>query len=290
MATSVSSSSFAPLIPAVLGRTVVDHVDAKSILTPTSGFMSRYKFTLNPYVGCSFGCEYCYARFFAPPKRYRETWGRWVTVKRNAVALMSDACRSGVLKSGDKVFMSSVTDPYQPIEKQSRLTRAVLETILNVGVQPRLTIQTRSQLVTRDVDLFRRFQRLRVNVTVTTDSDKVHSRYEPHCPPIAARFKALEALSAAGVRIGVSISPMLPIDDVESFGKRLADLNAEEYVTQYLRPGRSRFAAGTNIEAVQKAREDGWTVAEYRRARAVLSRVLGSQRTLLEGEEGYAPA
>ncbi|MCI0832290.1 MAG: hypothetical protein J4N72_06550 [Chloroflexi bacterium] len=98
------------------------------------------------------------------------------------------------------------------------------------------------------------------------------------------------ALSAAGVRIGVSISPMLPIDDVESFGKRLADLNAEEYVTQYLKPGRSRFAAGTGIEAARKASEDGWTVREYRRARAVLSKVLGNQRTLLEGEEGYAPA
>ena len=115
-------------------------------------------------------------------------------------------------------------------------------------------------------------------------------RYEPHCPSIAARFKALEALTAAGVRVGVSISPMLPIDDVESFGQRLADLKADEYVTQYLKSWRSRFAAGTNIEAVRMVHEDGWTVREYRRARAVLSRVLGNQRPLLEGEEGYAPA
>ena len=217
MTTSVASSKFAPLIPTNLGRTLVDRVDSKSILTPTSGFMSRYKFTLNPYVGCSFGCDYCYAQFFAPSERHRETWGRWVTVKKNAVELMAAAFRSGVLKSGDKIYMSSVTDPYQPIEKQIRLTRAVLEAILDAGVQPRLTIQTRSQLVTRDADLFQRFQRLRVNVTVTTDSDRVRRRYEPHCPSIAARFKALKTLSAAGVRIGVSISPMLPIDDVESF-------------------------------------------------------------------------
>ena len=252
--------------------------------------MSQYKFTLNPYVGCSFGCEYCYARFFAPSKRHRETWGRWVTVKKNAVELMTNACRSGVLKSGDTVYMSSVTDPYQPIEKRIRLTRAVLESVLDAGVQPRLTIQTRSQLVTRDVDVFQQFERIRVNVTVTTDSDEVRRRYEPHCPSIAARFKALKALSAAGVRVGVSISPMLPIDDVESFGERLAALNADEYVTQYLKSGRPRFAAGTSIEAAKKAREDGWTVREYRRARAVLSRVLGKQRPLLEGEEGYAPA
>ena len=252
--------------------------------------MSQYKFTLNPYVGCSFGCEYCYARFFAPSKRHRETWGRWVTVKKNAVELMTEACRSGALKSGDAVYMSSVTDPYQPIERQIRLTRAVLESVLDAGVQPRLTIQTRGQLVTRDIDVFRRFERIRVNVTVTTDSDAVRRRYEPHCPSIAARFKALKALSAAGVRVGVSVSPMLPIDDAESFGEMLADLNADEYVTQYLKSGRSRFAAGTTIEAAKKAREDGWTVREYRRARAVLSRVLGKQRPLLEGAEGYAPA
>ncbi len=290
MATSIAPSEFAPLIPTVLGRTLVDRIDSKSILTPTSGFMSRYKFTLNPYVGCSFGCEYCYARFFAPSERHRETWGRWVTVKKNAVNLINEACRSEALKSDDTVYMSSVTDPYQPIEKQIRLTRAVLESVLDAGVQPRLTIQTRSQLVTRDVDVFQRFERIRVNVTVTTDSDEVRRRYEPHCPSIAARFKALKALSAAGVRGGVSISPMLPIDDVESFGERLADLNADEYVTQYLKPGRSRFAAGTSVEAAQMAREDGWTASEYRRARTVLSRVLGDQRTLLEGEEGYAPA
>ena len=143
--------------------------------------------------------------------------------------------------------------------------------------------------MTRDVDLFRRCRRLRVNVTVTTGADEVRRRYEPHCPSNAARFKALKALSAAGVRIGVSISPMLPIDDVESFGKRLADLNAEEYVTQYLKPGRSRFAAGTGIEAARKASEDGWTVRACRRARSVRPKVRANQRTRLGGGEGDVP-
>lgn len=252
--------------------------------------MGQYKFTLNPYAGCSFGCDYCYARFFAPSERHQETWGRWVTVKKNAVELITEACRSGALKSDDAVYMSSVTDPYQPIEQQIRLTRAVLKTVLDAGVQPRLTVQTRSPLVTRDIDLFKRFERIRVNVTVTTDSDDVRRRYEPHCPSIASRFKALETLSAAGMRVGVSISPMLPIDDPEAFGERLADLNADEYVTQYMKPGRSRFAAGTSIEAAQKVREDCWTGREYREARAALSRILGQQRPLLEGGEGYAPA
>jgi len=195
-----------------------------------------------------------------------------------------------VLKSGDAVYMSSVTDPYQPVERRLGLTRTILEAILDSDVQPRLTIQTRSPLVTRDIDLFERFEKLRVNVTITTDSEKVRLRYERHCPSIRARIKAATALSAAGVRIGVSISPMLPLKDAEAFGARLADLRAEEYVTQYLKPVRSQFAAGTSSEALRRAREDGWGVLEYREARELLARALGEERPLLEGVAGFAPA
>jgi DNA repair photolyase len=277
-------------MPATVGRVSVVHGYAKSILTPTSGFMSQYKFTLNPYGGCAFGCEYCYARFFAPSSKQRETWGQWVSVKTNARELIAKACRSGALKSGDAVYMSSVTDPYQPVERCLGLTRATLESILDSGVQPRLTIQTRSPRVTRDIDLFERFERIRILLTITTDSEDVRRRYEPRCPPIAARIEAAAALSEAGIRIGVSISPMLPLEDAEAFGARLADLTAEEYVTQYLKPGRSQFAAGTSAEALRRAREDGWGLREYRRAREVLARALGDERRLLEGAEGYAPA
>ena len=279
-----------PTERSAFGRTSVQHIDSKSILTPASGFMSQYKFTLNPYGGCAFGCEYCYARFFAPSSEQRETWGQWVLVKTNARELIASACRFGVLKSGDAVYMSSVTDPYQPVERRLGLTRTVLEAILDSGVQPRLTIQTRSPLVTRDIDLFERFERLRVNVTITTDSEEVRLRYERHCPSIRARIKAAAALSAAGVRIGVSISPMLPVKDAEAFGAMLADLTAEEYVTQYLKPGRSRFAAGTSAEALRRVREDGWGLREYRQAREVLARALGYERPLLEGVAGFAPA
>jgi DNA repair photolyase len=213
-----------------------------------------------------------------------------VAVKGNAVELIAQACRAGTLKSGDRIYMSSVTDPYQPIEKKLALTRGILAAIIASGVQPRLTVQTRSPLVVRDIDLLQQFERIRVNVTVTTDSEAVRLRYEPHCPSIAVRFRALAALARAGVKIGVSISPMLPIGDVESFGARLAELNADEYVTQYLKAGRSRFAAGTSVEAFRKAKEDGWGLCEYQAARETLSRTLGEDKHLLEGVEGYAPA
>ncbi len=251
--------------------------------------MSRYKFTLNPYGGCAFGCEYCYAKMFTSSAEQRKTWGRWVLVKTNARELVARACRCGALNAGDAVYMSSVTDPYQPVERRLRLTRAVIEAILDSRVQPRLTVQTRSPLVTRDIDLFLGFERIRIHFTITTDSEDVRRRYESRCPPIQARMKAAAALSSAGVRIGVSISPMLPLKDAAAFGAELADLGAEEYVTQYLKPGGSQFAAGSSAEALRMVREDGWGLREYRQARAVLAGALGGERPLLEGREGYAP-
>lgn len=274
------------------GGARISYVDSRSLLSPTGGFISSYKFTLNPYSGCGFGCEYCYARFFAPSLEEQQTWGQWVKVKENAVELLRKARTARTpgrrLEPGDAIYMSTVTDPYQPIEQKLGLTRALLRELIEV--QPRLTIQTRSPIAARDIDLFQQFERIRVNFTITTDSEDVRLRYEPHCPAIEVRLKAAEAVSAAGVPIGISVSPMLPIKDVATFARRIARLNAAEYVTQYFKPTRSRFAAGTATEAIRFLQLDSWTLEEYRAARRTIADILGSCRPLLEGTEGYAPA
>ncbi|MFN8584459.1 MAG: radical SAM protein [Dehalococcoidia bacterium] len=269
--------------------TDVRPVDARSILTPASGFIRAYRYTLNPYSGCRFACEYCYARAFAPTEEQRRTWGEWASAKRNAARLIARACADGTLRSGDAVYMSSATDPYQPAEQRLRLTRSILEAMIEWGVQPRLTVQTRSPIAARDIDLFRRFERIRVNITVTTDSERVRLRYEPSAPSIRARLRTARALAEAGVPIGISVSPMLPMEDLEGFARAIAALEAAEYVSQYMQPPTRVFAAGTRPETLRKAREDGWTPHEYERARAVLQRVLGPRRPLLEGDEGFAP-
>lgn len=271
--------------------TQISYADAGSLLTPGSGFMRAYKFLINPYSGCGFGCDYCYARFFAPTPELRDSWGEWLTVKQNAKAIVERATRARTsahrIEPGDALYMSSVTDPYQPIEQRLGLTREILEAL--VPLQPRLTIQTRSPIVVRDIDLLRQFERVRVNLTVTTDSERVRLRYEPHCPAIEVRLETAEKLSRAGVPIGISVSPLFPMDDVEKFGHRIAALNAVEYVTQYFKDPRQRFSAGTSVEALEKTREDGWGREQYARAREVLTRILGPERPLLEGMEGYAP-
>lgn len=93
-------------------------------------------------------------------------WGRWITAKKNAAEL---AAKHAPKIAGQPVYMSSVTDPYQPIERGLMLTRGILEAI--VSHQPRLTIQTRGPLVARDIDVLKDFRSLRVNVSIPTDSE-----------------------------------------------------------------------------------------------------------------------
>lgn len=219
----------------------------------------------------------------------RDAWGTWVIAKENAPDLLADACASGAIQSGHSIYMSSVTDPYQPVEARLGITPRLLETFLAYDVQPRLTIQTRSPLVTRDIDLLRRFNRLRVNMTISTDSDHVRRKYEPRCPPIEARFAAIEQISAAGIPIGISVSPMLPLVDPEAFAERLLGLNASTYSAQYLKPPGRRFASGSTEEALRLALADGWDHDAYQAARLTIERTLGRGHALWEGARGYGP-
>jgi DNA repair photolyase len=122
----------------------ISYSPSRSILSRATGYISAFDYTLNPYKGCQFGCGYCYAAFFADSLARKETWGQWLVVKENAVELLR---RRGGRIAGKSIYMSSVTDPYQPVERRLRLTRELLEVML--PHQPRLVIQTRGPLVTR---------------------------------------------------------------------------------------------------------------------------------------------
>ena len=110
--------------PRRVGQAKVDYIKTGQLLTKATGFMDAYDFTLNPYSGCSFGCTYCYAAFFSRDAAKRDNWGYWVSVKANAIDLLKKRRRS---LDGKLIYMSSVTDPYQPIERQLKLTRRLLE-------------------------------------------------------------------------------------------------------------------------------------------------------------------
>lgn len=172
-----------------IGKTETSYKNASGILTAAKGFMSAYDYTLNPYSGCAFGCTYCYAAFFSRSLDLRQNWGHWLQVKQNAVELLKKFRKKSLQYKC--IYMSSVTDPYQPIEKELELTRDLLKELL-VYHQPRLVVQTRGPLVTRDIDLFQQFLHVQVNMTITTDNEQVRKVFEPLCPSNNIRLEAIK--------------------------------------------------------------------------------------------------
>jgi DNA repair photolyase len=258
-----------PVVPPRLGRAEVGVRTAKGrVLNPGRGAASFTDFTLNAYVGCGFGCSYCFAAAFVADEGKREAWGQWVDVKERAV---EEVARHRGL-AGKSVFMSSATDPYQPLEAKLELTRAIVEILAAKGA--RLIVQTRSPLATRDIDLFRRFERVRVNMSITTDDDEVRRAFEPACASIDRRFEALAEIRAAGIPVGVSVAPMLPIRDPKAFAERILGLDPARVYSGYFHPPGREFAASTRDAAIAIARGYAWTPGAYEKTRRDLGRFL----------------
>ncbi|MGL4550936.1 MAG: radical SAM protein [Gemmataceae bacterium] len=260
----------------------MERIDAKSLFNKATGFIARggFDFTVNPYVGCTFGCTYCYAAYLPQNPHPVEDWGRWLVAKANAVEL---ARKFAPKLAGKAVYLSSVTDPYLPAERSLLLTRGILEAL--VPHQPRLAVQTRGPLVVRDLDVLRRFERLRVNVSVPTDSEEVRVAFEPKAPPLEQRWEALEALAAAGVAVGVTVTPTLPVLDAEAFAARVAALEPAVVVTQRFHEAAGGFGADTGPGALRMLPRWGWDEGRYQGLREVL----GRRMTVYEAEDGFFP-
>lgn len=259
----------------------VVRIQPRSILTKASGFMAAYDYTLNPYSGCQFGCNYCYAAFFVRDKDLVDSWGQWVQAKANAVDVLR---RMRTDLRGKSIYMSSVTDPYQPVERRLRLVRGLLEEL--VPRQPRLVVQTRGPLVTRDIDLLSQLRDVRVNVTVTTDSEDVRRAFEPTCPSNAQRLGAIAQVAEAGIQSCITMTPLLPVADPERFADALLSTGVRRFVVQPFHASSGRFVAGTRDAAVATSRRLGWDADRYRETVDILRGVLPH---LDEGRDGFAP-
>ena len=147
-------------------------VQARSILSRSA--IGGIDYCVNPYVGCSHGCAYCYASFMKRFTGHREPWGSFVDVKTNAPALLVRQLRKA--RRGT-IMLSSVTDPYQPLEATYRVTRGCLQVL--AGSDFPVHILTKPPLVLRDVDLLKTFRDVQVGITVTTGSEAVRRVFEP---------------------------------------------------------------------------------------------------------------
>jgi DNA repair photolyase len=219
--------------------------------------------------------------FLPQNRRPKEDWGRWLQAKRNAVEL---AHKQAPKLAGRALYLSSVTDPYLPAERTLFLTRGILEAL--VPHQPRLLVQTRGPLVVRDTDVLRRFDQVRVNLSVPTDSERVWRAFEPKAPPLERRWQAAAELRAAGVPVGLCLTPLLPLADEAAFVGRVAAFRPDVLVVQDFHDSGGGFGADTGAEARRLLAESGWGEGDYRR---VVGRLRERMSVVYEGEEGFFP-
>ncbi|MGK7875231.1 MAG: radical SAM protein [Xenococcaceae cyanobacterium] len=280
--------------------------NAQSILNRATGFIKAYDFTLNPYRGCQYGCSYCYAAAFSPNSKMRQDWGNWVIIKENAQEILEKELARWDKKNPGKppsIYMSSVTDPYQPIESKQQLTRQLLEVMVNY--QPTLVIQTRSPMITRDIDILKQFQRLRINMSIPTGSEQVRKDFEPRSPSIKARVQAIGKLKhniacdeTHEARFSVTVTPLLPTlpDDEADFIDKLAVV--DRVVIQEFHPSNKRsLVASTRDEAITLKRKYAWWYdneqQSYRQFKNKLTAqfdALLANVEIMEGKEGFGYA
>ncbi|MEN8261948.1 MAG: radical SAM protein [Nitrospirota bacterium] len=191
----------------------IHEINARTILSKSG--IPGMDYCINPYVGCAHACRYCYATFMKRFTGHTEPWGSFVDVKVDAPEILRRQLKRA--KRGN-VMLSSVTDPYQPVEAKYGLTRKCLEVLALYHF--RVDILTKSPLVLRDMDIISKLKDATVGLTVTTDSDKVRKKFEPEAPSMSDRFETLKKLHEAGINTYVFIGPVLPMNP-ESLAKKL---------------------------------------------------------------------
>ncbi len=169
-------------------------------------------YCLNPYRGCQHGCRYCYAELIIRKAGKIDKWGSYLDIKNNFPELLEKE----ILKAKRGLIMiSAVTDPYQPMEAKTNLTRKCLEILLNKGFG--IYILTKSPLVLRDMNTLKKFEDCEVGITITTDNEHIKRLFEPSAPSIESRVDALKKLKNAGIKTSAFIGPALPMNPQRLF-------------------------------------------------------------------------
>jgi len=197
----------------------IREIQCKSILNRSR--IQSIDYTINPYTGCLHGCVYCYARFMTRYTNHHLPWGRFCDVKLNA----PDVLQKQIMKAKrGLVSLSTVTDPYQALEKKYAITRRILG-ILSDHQFP-VSVLTKSDLVLRDIDLLKRFDRedCEVGFSMATLDENIRRHFEPHAPPVSKRIQALRRLHEEGIRTWVFLAPVLPYLTKQSLAELLKEI------------------------------------------------------------------
>lgn len=190
----------------------IKEVQAKTILSRSTLKDADYDYSCNPYIGCRFGCVYCYASFMSRMVgKKTNDWGNFVYAKMNA----PDLLKKEIVKlknngQGKVIWFSSVTDPYQGLEAKYQLTRKCLQVLIDCNFQGKVSFLTKSDLVLRDIDVLKQLKNVEVGMTITSTNDSISRYFEKYAPSVTARLMALKKLHNEQIATYAFIGPLLP--------------------------------------------------------------------------------
>ena len=192
---------------------LIRDVETKNIMTKSNLPVGGY--SVNPYVGCTHGCKYCYASFMKRFTGHTEPWGTFLDIKH------WPTIKNPKKYKDQRVVIGSVTDGYLPQEKQVRNTRRILEQLKSSGAE--ILICTKSDLVLRDIDLLKEMGQVTVSWSINTLDEKFQADMD-QAASISHRLEAMKQVYEAGIRTVCFISPVFPgITDFEKIFERVKD-------------------------------------------------------------------
>ena len=213
---------------------IIQEIPTRSILTRTGGYLSAVcSHSLQPYRGCALGRSLCGVGCYAQHQRFLSQgrrWGDFLDVKTGVDRLYLESYAREKTwarrTQGDfGVFLSSSTEPFPPQERRLGVTRAVLEAMQSAPPD-RLIVQTHSPIVTESLDLLKVLNgkcELRVHVSIESDMDRLPGLPGPFAS-VKSRIVAVRQIRDAGIRVVITVSPLLPMRDPDAFFRRLAEV------------------------------------------------------------------
>jgi DNA repair photolyase len=210
---------------------VIAPIKARTALSKSG--LSDY--VVNPYLGCQHSCRYCYVqRYFRSKLKPPREWGSEIYVRVNMPELV---CREAQRKAPGRVLLSSMTDAYQPIESHNRLTRGILQCLVDSRFP--VTILTKSNLVLRDLDLLTLRGDSEVTFSVSSMDRDVCRAFEPYASPPETRMDALREVLDAGVKGELFVAPHIPSAEpfeaqYKPIFERAAELHLAELTFDFL--------------------------------------------------------
>lgn len=192
---------------------IIKEIKVKNYLTKSN--LPGIDFTINPYIGCSHKCRYCYASFMKKITNHSENWGNFIDIKLTEEEVDLKKIQNKT------IFLSSVTDPYLSFEKEYLITRSILEEIKNSNCK--LIITTKSSLILRDLDILKQIKNLTVCISINTIDERFKNDMDK-ASSIKERIKTLKILHENNISTVAFISPIFPyITDIKDIIESVKD-------------------------------------------------------------------